>query len=166
MEKLIIKSTVDHEPKYDDVIRQGWLSAYSHIFGADKINQKFDNREKDKEYHDNQVNEIKTTDNYFSLMLNDELVGIMTVLDFDDYLEITRLYIHPSMQRQGFGTIAFEHAKQIAKNRGFNKIKLEALKDNHIGCAFYKKHGGKIVNTETKQLLGTTVELLTFEYDI
>ena len=166
MEKLIIKSTVDHEPKYDDVIRQGWLSAYSHIFGADKINQKFDNRMNDHEYHQNQLNEINTTDNYFSIMLNDELVGIMTVLDCENYLEITRLYIHPSMQRHGFGSIAFEHAKQIAKNRGFNKIKLEALKENHIGCSFYKKHGGIVTNTETKQLCDTTVELLTFEYDI
>lgn len=166
MEIEIRKAIESDEPKFIEITKLSWLSAYSHIFGEERILKKFENRLTDEEYHKEQLDEIKNTDKQFAVCVNSEVVGIMSIETESDFLEITRLYMHPNHQRLGLGKRCFEKASNIAKNKGLNKIKIEALKENHIGCAFYSKMGGKITSSRTKELCGINAELVTFEYNL
>lgn len=166
MEIEIRKAKESDEPVILEIAYAAWLSAYSHILGKDAIVQKFENRKKDRAYHEEQLKEINETDKHFVATKNGTVLGFVSVSDESDFFEITRLYVNPTEQRGGIGKKLFDKAIEIAKSKNFKTMRIEALKQNNIGCSFYKKHGGEIISTKTKFLCGVEAELVTFEYNL
>ena len=157
-------------PQDEQVIREiseaAWLVAYSHIFGRDEILKKFEARKADTEYQAQQIDEFLHTNKHFVAEQNGTVVGFVSVSDEAEYFEITRLYVNPNFHRNGVGKKLFEYALQIGRRKNFKTMIVEALKENHIGCGFYTKQGGKIIKTWSKEVCGTTAEMVAFEYDI
>ena len=167
MNNIIIRpeKESDYESLFE-IKRLGWLSAYSHIFSVDAINNHF----KQKKLNHKNKN-INTFDDGFRFVaeLNGNPVATMSIAtknSDEDFIEILWLYVHPDCQRMGIGKQLYNFAKNIILCQNVKKIHIEALKENFIGCSFYSKTGGKIISTRTKEMLGKTPELVTFEFEI
>lgn len=162
----IRKATANDEEIIREISEKAWLVAYSHIFGKDAIIEKFETRKTDTDYINKQIEELSNTNKHFVATQNGTVVGFVSVSDEAEYFEITRLYVNPDFHRNGAGKKLFEYALQIAKIKKFKTMIVEALKENHIGCSFYTKQGGRIIKTWSKEVCGTNAEMVAFEYDI
>lgn len=167
MTDLIIRSETEEDYLFvSEVKRQAWLQAYSHIFSEEAINNHFDNKLKN---HSKNTNDEDDGCKRFVAIKNNKIVATMCIapkLPDDNFVEILWLYVHPDCQRMGIGKKLYDFAKLLILDQNVKKIHIEALKENHIGCSFYTKTGGMIVSTRTKEMLGKTPELVTFEFDI
>ena len=152
-----------------EIKRLGWLSAYSEIFSAEAINNHFDSKKNNPDYIKEHTSLVQNTKQLFVAEIDGTVVATMNIapkLENDDFVEIMWLYVHPSYQRMGIGKKLYDFAKYKILESGTTKIHIEALKENHIGCAFYTKTGGTIISTRTRHMLGIEAELVTFEFDV
>ena len=161
------------EPNDKDKILEikyrGWLFAYSHIFKAENIEAHFSKKFSNAEYHKEQLDIINTNPHNYVAVCENEVVATMTIkpiVQEEDFIEVLCLYVHPNKNKLGIGTKLFEFATQIAKDNNKSKIHIEALKENHIGCAFYQKQGGKPFDSRLRECCGVNAEMITFEFDV
>ncbi len=169
MDITIRHTTVSDEPETLKIRWLGWLSAYPHIFGVENINKHFENKDNDPAYHEECINRIKTNPNNYVAEADGKVVATMIVKEVekeDDFVEVMCLYVHPDYHRLGIGGKLYSLAKDIAKEHGIHKIHIEALKDNHIGCSFYKKNGGKIISERIRECCGISATNVMFEFKI
>lgn len=151
-----------------EIKRNGWLSAYTHIFGEDAINKNFDNKLNDQNYLNQTAKQIETNPHCYVATIANQTVATMAIKEIsenDEYLEILYLYVHPKYQRLGIGKKFYELAVIIANEHNLKSIHVEAIKNNHIGCAFYRKIGGQELNTQTKVCCDLPVEMITFKFE-
>lgn len=159
----------DDKDKILEIKRLGWLFAYSHIFGEENIKNHFAKKFSNPDYHKEQIEIINTNPHNYVAVCKTEVVATMTIkpiLQEDDYVEVLCLYVHPNKNKLGIGSKLFELAKNIAKENNKQKIHIEALKENHIGCSFYQKHGGKPFDSRFRECCGINAEMITFEFDV
>lgn len=152
-----------------EIKRHGWLSAYTHIFGEDKINHHFDSKKNDPEYIKTSIEQIETNPHSYVATIDDKAVATMAIKEIlpeEDFIEVLYLYVHPAYQRHGIGKKLYDIAISVAKENNKNNIHIEAIKDNYIGCAFYRKNGGKDLSTRTRTCCGIEVDMITFNFDI
>lgn len=170
MKDIVIR----HETEYDfesslEVKRLSWLSAYSHIFSPESINNHFNSKLNSAGYKSEYIDLAKNTKQLYVAELDGKVVATMNIApkhEAYDFVEILWLYVHPDYQRMGIGKKLYDLAKLLILEQGVKKIHIEALTDNKIGCSFYSKNGGKIISTKIKEMLGTKAELSTFRFDI
>lgn len=152
-----------------EIKRLGWLSAYSEIFSAEAINNHFDLKKNNPDYINEHQNLVQNTHQLFVAELDGTVVATMNIaqkFEEDDFVEIMWLYVHPNYQRMGIGKKLYDFASFKILEGGTNKIHIEALSKNKVGCSFYAKTGGKIISSRTRHMLGIEAELVTFEFDI
>lgn len=63
--------------------------------------------------------------------------------------EIRLLAVEPLRQGEGLGSILLNHAKQICKEEGYHKIRLETLSDSLPSNQLYQKNGYRLLATES-----------------
>ena len=152
-----------------EIKRHGWLSAYSHIFGKDTINGHFDSKKNDPEYIKTSITQIKTNPHSYVATINDKPVATMAIKEIlpeEDFIEVLCLYVHPNHQRQGIGKMLYSLAVSVAKENNKHSILIEAIKNNHIGCSFYRKNGGKDFSNRIRTCCGIEVDMVTFKFEI
>ncbi len=59
--------------------------------------------------------------------------------------EIRELYLDPHYQGIGFGRQLFFAARQVLNRRGYGRVIVTALEDNHRAIAFYRHCGGRLL---------------------
>jgi len=96
-----------------------------------------------KEYHEGSQ--------MYGYFYNDKLVGFLSLSFSDERMGINDIVVLPEHQNKGFGTSLMNFAKDEAKKRKCNKIRLGMIDDNIHLKNWYEKHGFK------------TVELIKYE---
>ena len=167
-EITIRKAVVEDERTLLEIRHKSWLSAYTHIFSKKEINKRFEERYNDYAYREKSKKRIENAEHFYIAEENGEPVAMM-ILDVCNgagEAEIECLYCLPTHQRMGIGGKLFDLAKQIFKAEFKPKFVLTALKENHIGFAFYKKKGGVVVDEYADELCGKIVQKVVFEFDL
>ncbi len=131
-----------------EVARLSWLSTYSHIFSEEEIV-----RYTSRNYNPvllARLAEPSERTKMFVAEDSGEVVGFAQVgeknyWDPDSHdpsrAELSRIYIHPQFMRRGIGRLLLDSVESWMLDRGFDSYELQVHKDNHIGRAFYSKHG-------------------------
>ena len=58
---------------------------------------------------------------------------------------LLNLCVDPARQRQGFGELLLQHAKEWAQESGIDSMYLEVRPSNKAGISLYRKHGFTVV---------------------
>ena len=59
--------------------------------------------------------------------------------------EVRELYLDPLYQGIGFGAQLFGAARQVLNSRGYARVIVTALEENHRAMAFYRQRGGRLL---------------------
>lgn len=83
---------------------------------------------------------------------------------YEEYGEINALYLLEGFKGQGIGRELFESAKIELKNMGYNKFRINCLKNNPT-LGFYLHMGGKVVGTFDNIIYDEKIEedIIVFE---
>jgi putative acetyltransferase len=76
------------------------------------------------------------------------IVGFIE-LESDGHIDC--LYVHKDHQGKGIASNLLQHLRELAKNRGINKLHVEASK---VAMPFFKKHSFELQSTNTVNLRG------------
>ena len=69
-------------------------------------------------------------------------------------MKLDKLYVHPRLQRRGYGGMMIARAGGVACSRGCSRLVLAVNKNNRSAIAAYLKHGFHIADAVTKDIGG------------
>lgn len=69
-------------------------------------------------------------------------------------MKLDKLYVHPRLQRRGYGGMMIARAGEIARSRGCSRLVLAVNKNNRDAIAAYLKHGFRIADAVVKDIGG------------
>ncbi|RXK18438.1 GNAT family N-acetyltransferase [Macrococcus sp. DPC7161] len=113
---------------------------------------------KDAFTDDKMTNELNNPySQFYFIKVNQEIAGYLKVNErdaqtepmSDEHLEIERIYVLNSYQKQGLGKVMYEKAINIAKSKGKSKIWLGVWEKNENALGFYKSKGFKQIDEHT-----------------
>jgi len=58
-----------------------------------------------------------------------------------DSVKLDKLYVHPRVQKRGYGYALVKHVEACSRERGFSLLYLQVNKGNTASIAFYRKAG-------------------------
>ena len=166
---MIRKAILSDAKNIAILIVSGWQTAYKGL-----INQNFLNSMSISKMTEGWSKNIasQNKDNHiFVYENNNKILGVIRFGKPDDEnssynAEIHVLYVEPSLKRQGIGTKLFNFAKDyFIKNNTINMI-IWCLKGNIPSINFYKKMGGKIVDTRKSVVNNIKLEEVEIAYTL
>jgi len=69
-------------------------------------------------------------------------------------MKLDKLYVHPRLQRRGYGGMMIERACEVARSRGCSRLVLAVNKSNRSAIAAYLKHGFSVGDAVVKDIGG------------
>lgn len=69
-------------------------------------------------------------------------------------MKLDKLYVHPRLQRRGYGGMMIGRACAVARSRGCSRLVLAVNKNNRSAIAAYLKHGFRIADAVVKDIGG------------
>jgi ribosomal protein S18 acetylase RimI-like enzyme len=69
-------------------------------------------------------------------------------------MKLDKLYVHPRLQRHGYGGMMIEHACVVARSHGCSRLVLAVNKNNRSAIGAYLKHGFTIGESVVKDIGG------------
>jgi ribosomal protein S18 acetylase RimI-like enzyme len=96
-----------------------------------------------REYKGRLSKGLKTPNNKFYNIVNEEnnKVGILWILQGEDYFFVKELYIRKKFRHQGYGTETLYKLEEKAKKKNIQRINLGVFNHNKIAKTLYKKAG-------------------------
>ena len=90
------------------------------------------------------------------LMLNGQMSGYTSyfLTDTPGEMKIDKLYLHPDVQRRGYGGKLIAHVAAFAMACGCQRLTLAVNRHNATAIAAYHKHGFQIAETSVRQIGG------------
>ena len=79
----------------------------------------------------------------------------------EELIYLNRLGVNATMQKSGYGKLAINEAKRIAKSLGYNELRLMVVNTNLPAIAFYEKLGFIRVGDEITEFIPETNSTLT-----
>ena len=142
----------DVEPIYA-LAREIWYAHYPAIISAAQIEYMLDER-----YNAGVVlGELRRDGIWWDkLLIAGEMAGFASyfLTGSAGELKLDKLYVHPRLQRRGYGGMMIERACEIARSRGCNRLVLAVNKNNRSAIAAYLKHGFNIGDAVVKDIGG------------
>ena len=91
-----------------------------------------------------------------TLKLDGVMLGFSSTFPADRAraLKLDKLYVHSNYQRRGFGGMLIEHARERARELGFDTIVLAVNRQNSSAIAAYRKHGFETAESIVKEIGG------------
>ena len=83
---------------------------------------------------------------YYFIEEDGKRIGYFGIAPEHDYLYLSKLYLIKDYRGKGFGKIAFEKIKEIAKENNLGKIQLNVAKQNFKSFLIYEKWGFKTLH--------------------
>jgi aminoglycoside phosphotransferase (APT) family kinase protein/GNAT superfamily N-acetyltransferase len=87
----------------------------------------------------------------YALKKQGKIIGVVSIGGFGELsdlkwkpknpCELARIGVRPELQKQGIGTLMLQHCFEIAKNQGFDGIRILVAKTNTSALAMYEKNG-------------------------
>jgi ribosomal protein S18 acetylase RimI-like enzyme len=133
--------------------REIWYAHYSAIIGAAQIEYMLGQR-----YNSEGVlAELRRDDVWW-----DKLIVAGGIAGFASYfltgdpgeMKLDKLYVHPRLQRRGYGGAMIARAVGVARARGCSRLVLAVNKNNRSAIAAYLKHGFHVAEAVTKDIGG------------
>lgn len=87
---------------------------------------------------------------YYSLVIDDEVIGFIGSTMVQDQCEITTLAVHKNYRGHGYGFSLLQHVLAIAYQKQCNSITLEVRISNDCAIHLYKKAGFEIATVRKK----------------
>ena len=96
-----------------------------------------------KEYRGRLPKGLNTPNNKFYNIVNEEKnkVGILWILQGEDYFFVKELYIQKKFRHQGYGTETLYKLEKKAKKQSIKRINLGVFNHNKIAKSLYEKVG-------------------------
>jgi ribosomal protein S18 acetylase RimI-like enzyme len=69
-------------------------------------------------------------------------------------MKLDKLYVHPRLQRHGYGGMMIARAGEVARSGGCSRLVLAVNKNNRSAIAAYLKHGFSIARSVVKDIGG------------
>ena len=69
-------------------------------------------------------------------------------------MKLDKLYVHPRLQRRGYGGMMIDRACEVARSRGCSRLVLAVNKNNRSAIAAYLKHGFSVGEAVVKDIGG------------
>jgi len=130
-----------------------WRAHYPGIISAAQIEYMLDER-----YDEALIcNELKRRDLWWDvLLLNGQMSGYTSyfLADASDTIKIDKLYLHPRVQRLGYGRQLMDHIANRMAARGCKRLTLAVNRQNKTAIVAYRRHGFVITNTSLKRIGG------------
>lgn len=82
---------------------------------------------------------------YFLLILGDTPVGYMGVVPDNDALLLSKLYLMKPFRGERRSNILFDKAEEVAKEKGFSKVRLFVNRRNYNSVRVYLRKGYRII---------------------
>ncbi|MBR3057430.1 MAG: HAD-IA family hydrolase [Clostridiales bacterium] len=82
---------------------------------------------------------------YYLLILGDTPIGYMGVVPEDDALLLSKLYLMKPFRGQRRSNILFDKAEEVAKEKGFSKVRLFVNRHNYNSIRVYLRKGYRII---------------------
>ena len=142
----------DVEPLYA-LAREIWYAHYPAIISVAQIEYMLDER-----YNAGVVlGELRRDGIWWDkLLVAGEMAGFASyfLTGSAGEMKLDKLYVHPRLQRRGYGGMMIERACEIARSRGCNRLVLAVNKNNRSAIAAYLKHGFNIGDAVVKDIGG------------
>jgi ribosomal protein S18 acetylase RimI-like enzyme len=152
-----IRKMTEHDiNQVQQVARLAWNDTYNNILPQEFIDQFVD-----KAYsYDSLHRRLQKT--LFLVADNESVIeGFISIAQGEECSELAAIYLLPSAQRKGLGTMLLHEAtKGVSKGE---KIIVYVEKENIKGLSFYKKNGFKLVEEFEEELLGQKVQTIKLE---
>lgn len=100
------------------------------------------------------------------ILYNNEIIGYLAyVIQKDNRVFLSKIYLKTSVQGLGIGKTALQHVKNYSKNNKCSAVYLTVNKGNTKGIRAYKKTGFSIINEEVTDIgSGYVMDDYVFEY--
>ena len=133
--------------------REIWYAHYSAIISAAQIEYMLGQR-----YNSDVVIAELRRDGVWwdKLMIAGGMAGFASyfLTGVPDEMKLDKLYVHPRLQRRGYGGMMIARAGAVARSRGCSRLVLAVNKNNRSAIAAYLKHGFRIADAVTKDIGG------------
>lgn len=133
--------------------REIWYAHYSAIISAAQIEYMLGQR-----YHSDVVLAELRSDG----MWWDKLIVAGQMAGFASYfltgvpgeMKLDKLYVHPRLQRRGYGGMMIARAGDVARSNGCSRLVLAVNRNNRSAIAAYLKHGFRVADAVVKDIGG------------
>ncbi len=90
------------------------------------------------------------------LMVAGEMTGFASyfLTGVPEEMKLDKLYVHPRLQRRGYGGMMITRACAVARSRGCSRLVLAVNKNNRDAIASYLKHGFRVADAVVKDIGG------------
>ena len=90
------------------------------------------------------------------LLVTGEMAGFASyfLTNHAGEMKLDKLYVHPRLQRRGYGGMMIDRACEVARSRGCSRLVLAVNKNNRGAIAAYLKHGFSIGDAVVKNIGG------------
>jgi ribosomal-protein-alanine N-acetyltransferase len=78
---------------------------------------------------------------YSVVVKNEQVIGYVGMWLIMNEAHITNIAIHPDYRGKGYGEQTLNHAMEVARRHGADRMTLEVRVSNHIAQALYQKKG-------------------------
>jgi ribosomal protein S18 acetylase RimI-like enzyme len=82
------------------------------------------------------------------------LIGFAQYELYGNAMKLDKLYLHPDVQRRGYGGRMLAHVEGAARRRGSGAVRLNVNRHNAESIAAYRKHGYEVVDTVVADIGG------------
>lgn len=148
--RALISSDV---PALCALAREIWRAHYPGIISEAQIEYMLNER-----YHEAVIcKELERRDLWWDvLMLNGQITGYTAYFwaNLADAIKIDKLYLHPRVQRHGYGGMLIDHIARRMSGQGCKRLTLAVNRHNQSAIAAYLKHGFQITETSLKPIGG------------
>lgn len=93
-------------------------------------------------------------------------VGLSREANFANYIELYAIYIEPEFWGKGAGKALFDTVRNYAVAASFDKMFVNVLSDNKLGCSFYERTGAKEIvgSAFSTEIGGQSYEEIKYEW--
>jgi GNAT superfamily N-acetyltransferase len=150
---LIEPLAADDVEQLAALAREIWYAHYSAIISAAQIEYMLGQR-----YHSDVVLAELRSDGVWwdKLIVAGQMTGFASyfLTGVPGEMKLDKLYVHPRLQRRGYGGIMIARVGGVARARRCNRLMLAVNKNNRSAIAAYLKHGFHIANAVVKDIGG------------
>ncbi len=133
--------------------REIWRAHYPGIISTAQIETMLDARYNKTVI----VAELQRCDLWWDVLLvNGTMMGYTSyfLTDTPGTIKIDKLYLHPRVQRQGYGGMLIDHVANCMAAHGCKRLMLAVNRNNKTAIAAYRKQGFQIADTSLKRIDG------------
>ena len=133
--------------------REIWQAHYPDIISVAQIEYMLTERYGDAVIRE----ELKRRDLWWDvLMLDGQMTGYTSyfLTGVPGEMKIDKLYLHPRVQRRGYGGALINHVAAFMAQRGCKRLTLAVNRHNQTAIAAYHKHGFHIAETSVREIGG------------